>query len=150
MKERTLALEGIVQIGLLPQHRLAQGSVELSKFGGSWSMLVARLLLPGVFAAGDVTTVPTNKSSSPRAMARRAALSAFDHLIRHFGTFRSPSGRRRGPSLVVSAPTLRPCNTNAYQPHTPTRTVCVWSRLMDPNGRIDNRSHLSLIHKETT
>ena len=39
--------------------------------------------LPGVFAAGDVTTVPYKQIVIAAGEGAKAALSAFDHLIRH-------------------------------------------------------------------
>ena len=39
--------------------------------------------LPGVFAAGDATTVPYKQIIIAAGEGAKAALSAFDHLIRH-------------------------------------------------------------------
>ena len=38
--------------------------------------------LPGVFAAGDVTTVPYKQIVIAMGEGSKASLSAFDHLIR--------------------------------------------------------------------
>jgi alkyl hydroperoxide reductase subunit F len=38
--------------------------------------------VPGVFAAGDVTTVPYKQIIIASGEGSKAALSAFDHLIR--------------------------------------------------------------------
>ena len=38
--------------------------------------------LPGVFAAGDVTTVPFKQITIATGDGAKAALGAFDHLIR--------------------------------------------------------------------
>jgi len=39
--------------------------------------------LPGVFAAGDVTTTPYKQIIIAMGDGSKAALGAFDHLIRH-------------------------------------------------------------------
>jgi alkyl hydroperoxide reductase subunit F len=39
--------------------------------------------VPGVFAAGDCTTVPFKQIVIAAGDGAKAALSAFDHLIRH-------------------------------------------------------------------
>ena len=41
-----------------------------------------RTSVPGVFAAGDVTTVPFKQIVIAMGEGSKAALSAFDHLIR--------------------------------------------------------------------
>ena len=80
---RHIALEGIfVQIGLLPNTDWLRGSVELSSRG---EILVGRhqdTTVPGVFAAGDVTDVPYKQIIIAMGEGSKAALSAFDHLIR--------------------------------------------------------------------
>ena len=80
---RQLALEGIfVQIGLLPNTQWLQGTVELSKFGEIVVDSHGRTNVPGVFAAGDVTTVPYKQIIIAAGEGAKAALGAFDHLIR--------------------------------------------------------------------
>ena len=82
--EHTLALEGIfVQIGLLPNTDWIKGTVELSKFGEIVVNARGETSVPGVFAAGDVTTVPYKQIIIAAGDGAKAALSAFDHLIRH-------------------------------------------------------------------
>ncbi|WP_049326141.1 alkyl hydroperoxide reductase subunit F, partial [Stutzerimonas stutzeri] len=52
-------LEGIfVQIGLLPNSEWLKGTLELSRFGEIIVDAKGQTSIPGVFAAGDVTTVP--------------------------------------------------------------------------------------------
>ncbi|MGV2837522.1 FAD-dependent oxidoreductase, partial [Pseudomonas shirazensis] len=54
-----IALEGIfVQIGLLPNTDWLKGTVELSPRGEIIVDAKGQTNIPGVFAAGDVTTVP--------------------------------------------------------------------------------------------
>ena len=77
------ALEGIfVQIGLLPNTDWLKGTVELSKFGEIVVDAHGRTNVPGVFAAGDCTTVPYKQIIIAAGDGAKAALSAFDHLIR--------------------------------------------------------------------
>lgn len=91
-EERTLALEGIfVQIGLLPNTDWLKGSVELSKFGEIVVNARGETSVPGVFAAGDVTTVPYKQIIIAAGDGAKAALSAFDHLIRHSAPSEAPA-----------------------------------------------------------
>ncbi len=78
-----VALEGIfVQIGLLPNTDWLKGSVELTRFDEVQVDSHARTDVPGVFAAGDCTTVPYKQIVIAAGDGAKAALSAFDHLIR--------------------------------------------------------------------
>lgn len=81
--EHTLAVEGVfVQIGLLPNTDWLKGTVELSKFGEIKVDAHGQTSLPGVFAAGDVTTVPYKQIIIAMGEGSKAALGAFDYLIR--------------------------------------------------------------------
>ncbi len=76
-------LEGVfVQIGLVPNTEFLKGTVELSKFGEIVVDAKGHTNLPGVFAAGDCTTVPFKQIVIAAGEGAKAALSAFDHLIR--------------------------------------------------------------------
>jgi len=78
-----LDLEGIfVQIGLLPNTEWLKGSIELSPRGEVEIDDHGRTSVPGVFAAGDCTTVPFKQIVISLGAGATAALSAFDHLIR--------------------------------------------------------------------
>jgi alkyl hydroperoxide reductase subunit F len=58
-KEHLVPLEGVfVQIGLVPNTDWLKGTVELSKFGEIVVDAKGHTNVPGVFAAGDCTTVP--------------------------------------------------------------------------------------------
>jgi alkyl hydroperoxide reductase subunit F len=82
--ERTVPLEGVfVQIGLVPNTEWLRGTVELSKFGEILIDAKGHTNVPGVFAAGDCTTVPYKQIVIAAGAGATAALSAFDHLIRH-------------------------------------------------------------------
>jgi len=79
----TLELEGIfVQIGLLPNTEWLKGTLELSPRGEIVIDERGQTSLPGVFAAGDATTVPYKQIVIAMGAGSTAALSAFDHLIR--------------------------------------------------------------------
>jgi alkyl hydroperoxide reductase subunit F len=71
-----------VQIGLLPNTTWLKGTVELSKFGEIVVDAHGRTSVPGVFAAGDATTVPYKQIIIATGDGAKAALGAFDHLIR--------------------------------------------------------------------
>ena len=76
-------LEGIfVQIGLLPNTEWLKGAVDLSPRGEIIVDDRGQTSLPGVFAAGDATTVPYKQIVIAMGEGSKAALSAFDHLIR--------------------------------------------------------------------
>jgi len=76
-------LEGIfVQIGLLPNSDWLKGTVNLSRFGEIEVDAKGQTNIPGVFAAGDVTTVPYKQIVIALGEGAKASLSAFDHLIR--------------------------------------------------------------------
>lgn len=79
----TVALEGIfVQIGLVPNTDWLKGSVNLSARGEIEIDTRGATNLPGVFAAGDATTVPFKQIIIAMGAGATAALGAFDHLIR--------------------------------------------------------------------
>jgi alkyl hydroperoxide reductase subunit F len=79
----TLELEGIfVQIGLLPNTEWLKGTLELSPRGEIVIDERGQTSMPGVFAAGDATTVPYKQIVIAMGAGSTAALSAFDHIIR--------------------------------------------------------------------
>ncbi|MDP3813967.1 alkyl hydroperoxide reductase subunit F [Pseudomonas sp.] len=80
---RTIELEGIfVQIGLLPNSDWLKGVIELSPRGEIIVDAKGGTNVPGIFAAGDVTTVPYKQIVIAVGEGAKASLSAFDHLIR--------------------------------------------------------------------
>ena len=81
--EHHIELAGVfVQIGLVPNTEFLKGTVELSPFGEIMVDAKGHTNLPGVFAAGDCTTVPFKQIVIAAGDGAKAALSAFDHLIR--------------------------------------------------------------------
>ena len=81
--EHRVELEGIfVQIGLLPNTDFLKGTVELSRFGEVVVDAKGQTSVPGIYAAGDCTTVPYKQIIIAMGEGAKASLSAFDHLIR--------------------------------------------------------------------
>ncbi len=82
--DHELELDGIfVQIGLLPNTEWLQGAVDLSSRGEIMIDNAGATNLPGVFAAGDATTVPYKQIVIALGAGANAALGAFDYLIRN-------------------------------------------------------------------
>jgi len=80
---QTLALQGIfVQIGLVPNSDFLGDAVERTRFGEIVINAKGETNVPGIFAAGDVTTVPYKQIIVAMGEGAKAALSAFDYLIR--------------------------------------------------------------------
>ena len=80
---RTLELAGVfVQIGLVPNTDWLKGTVKLSPRGEIEIDARGQTSVPGVFAAGDCTTVPYKQIVVAVGEGAKASLSAFDHLIR--------------------------------------------------------------------
>jgi NADH-dependent peroxiredoxin subunit F len=82
-ESKHVALEGVfIQIGLVPNSDWLKGSVNLSKYGEIEINNHNATSLPGVFAAGDVTTIPYKQIVIAMGEGSNAALGAFDYLIR--------------------------------------------------------------------
>ena len=82
-EEQLIELAGVfVQIGLVPNTEWLKGTLELSRFGEIEVDAKGHTSLPGVFAAGDCTTVPFKQIVIAAGDGSKAALSAFDFLIR--------------------------------------------------------------------
>ena len=95
---RHIELEGIfVQIGLLPNTDWLKGTLNLSRFGEIEIDAKGQTSLPGIFAAGDCTTVPYKQIIIAMGAGATASLSAFDHLIR------SSAPAPKQPAVVQSA-----------------------------------------------
>ncbi|MGM0982035.1 MAG: alkyl hydroperoxide reductase subunit F [Pseudomonadota bacterium] len=82
---RKVELEGVfVQIGLVPNTEWLQDSpIELSERGEIVVDAHGMTSVPGIFAAGDVTTVPYKQIVIAMGEGSKAALGAFDYIIRH-------------------------------------------------------------------
>ena len=80
---KTIELEGIfVQIGLVPNTEWLKGTLALSARGEIEVDAHGATSLPGVFAGGDATTTPYKQIIIALGEGSKAALSAFDYLIR--------------------------------------------------------------------
>jgi alkyl hydroperoxide reductase subunit F len=82
-EDKRIDLEGVfVQIGLVPNTEWLKGTLELSRHGEIVVDAKGQTSVPGVFAAGDATTVPFKQIIIAAGDGAKAALGAFDHLIR--------------------------------------------------------------------
>ncbi len=80
---RNVELAGVfVQIGLVPNTDWLKGTVRLSPRGEVEVDARGQTSVPGVFAAGDCTTVPYKQIVIAVGEGAKASLSAFDYLIR--------------------------------------------------------------------
>ncbi|BBK35339.1 alkyl hydroperoxide reductase subunit F [Allostella sp. ATCC 35155] len=81
---KRVELEGIfVQIGLVPNTEWLKGAIELSPRGEIEVDARGQTSGIGIFAAGDATTVPYKQIVIAMGEGSKAALSAFDYLIRN-------------------------------------------------------------------
>ena len=80
---KRVELDGIfVQIGLVPNTEWLKGAIALSPRGEIEVDARGAASAPGLFAAGDATTVPYKQIVIAMGEGAKAALSAFDYLIR--------------------------------------------------------------------
>ncbi|MBB3349719.1 alkyl hydroperoxide reductase subunit F [Sphingomonas sp. BK069] len=78
-----IELEGIfVQIGLVPNTEWLLDAIALTPHGEIEVDHRGETSVPGIFGAGDVTTVPFKQIVIAMGEGSKASLSAFDHLIR--------------------------------------------------------------------
>ncbi|MEM7217347.1 MAG: alkyl hydroperoxide reductase subunit F [Pseudomonadota bacterium] len=78
----TLGLDGVfVQIGLLPNSQCVDGQLELTRHKEIVIDEKCRTSVDGVYACGDVTTVPYKQISVAMGEGAKAALAAFEYLL---------------------------------------------------------------------
>ena len=78
-KSVTLDLEGVfIQIGLLPNTNFVKESIELTKFGEIVVDHKGHTNVPGIYAAGDVTTTPFKQIIIAMGEGAKVALAAFE------------------------------------------------------------------------
>ena len=92
-----------VQIGLVPNTEWLQGTVALTRHGEIVIDERCATGMAGVFAAGDATTVPYKQIVIAAAEGAKAALSAFDHLIRLPSPRANTAPTREGPEAPQTA-----------------------------------------------
>lgn len=79
-----LDLNGVfVQIGLVPNSQFAKGVVEMSQHGEIIIDERCKTSEEGIFACGDVTTVPYKQIVISMGEGSKASLSAFEYLLTH-------------------------------------------------------------------
>ncbi len=79
---KSLPLDGVfVQIGLLPNSEFVKETVALSKFGEIVVDAKGRTNVPGIYAAGDVTTTPFKQIVIAMGEGAKVALAVFEDRI---------------------------------------------------------------------
>jgi alkyl hydroperoxide reductase subunit F len=77
-------LSGVfVQIGLVPNSQFLKGVVDLSQYGEVIVDHKCNTSESGIFACGDVTTVPYKQIVISMGEGSKAALAAFEYLLTH-------------------------------------------------------------------
>lgn len=78
-KENRRSVDGVfIQIGLIPNSGFAKNVLELTKFGEITVDAKGRTSVPGIYAAGDVTTTPFKQIIIAMGEGAKAALTAFE------------------------------------------------------------------------
>ncbi|MEL7297438.1 MAG: FAD-dependent oxidoreductase, partial [Pseudomonadota bacterium] len=81
---KTIDLSAVfVQIGLVPNSAFLKDVVELSQYGEVVINEKAETSAAGIFACGDVTTVPYKQIVIALGEGSKAALTAFEYLVMH-------------------------------------------------------------------
>lgn len=82
-QEKHLSVDGVfVQIGLSPNSDMVKGVVEINERGEIVVDCACRTSVEGIFAAGDVTSVPYKQIIIAAGEGAKAALSACDYVLR--------------------------------------------------------------------
>ena len=77
-----ISLDGVfVQIGLVPNSQFVEGTVELSKYGEIVVNDKCETSTPGIYACGDVTTVPYKQIIISMGEGAKASLAGFEYLL---------------------------------------------------------------------
>lgn len=80
--EKTIPIDGIfIQIGLAPNSGIVRGLVDVNRFGEIVVDEKCRTSTKGIYAAGDVTTVPWKQIVISMGEGAKAALAAFEDKI---------------------------------------------------------------------
>jgi alkyl hydroperoxide reductase subunit F len=82
-KTHQLEVDGVfVQIGLLPNTQFLKDVIELTRFGEIVVDAKGRTSVPGIYAAGDVTTIPFKQIVMALGDGAKVALTAFEDRMR--------------------------------------------------------------------
>jgi alkyl hydroperoxide reductase subunit F len=82
-EERRIPAEGVlVELGLVPASHIVAGLVRTNPQGAIMIDAQNQTSRPGIFAAGDVTNVPPEQHLIAIGEGAKAALSAFEYLLR--------------------------------------------------------------------
>ena len=83
-ESKELSVQGVfIEIGLLPNSEFVSNLVQLNRWGEIIVDCGCRTNVPGVFGAGDVTSVPEKQISVAIGEGSKAALSAYKYLLMH-------------------------------------------------------------------
>jgi NADH-dependent peroxiredoxin subunit F len=86
-KIESLEVDGVfVQIGLLPNTQFVKGLIDLTPYGEIIVDAKGRTSLPGIYAAGDVTTVPFKQIVIAMGDGAKVALTAFEDRLHEAAT----------------------------------------------------------------
>ncbi len=78
-----IALDGVfVQIGLVPNSQFVKGTVDLTNYGEIIVNEKCETSTPGIYACGDVTTVPYKQIIISMGEGAKASLSGFEYLLK--------------------------------------------------------------------
>ena len=81
-EDKKLNVEGVfIEAGLIPNSEIFRDTLETNKLGEIVIDNMCRTNIAGVFACGDVTTVPFKQVIIAAGEGAKAALSAYDYLI---------------------------------------------------------------------
>lgn len=97
-----LALDGVfVQIGLVPNSEFVDGVVERSRYGEIVINEKCETSTPGIYACGDVTTVPYKQIVISMGEGAKASLAAFEYLLANSKVWESNSDEIETPKQAA-------------------------------------------------
>jgi alkyl hydroperoxide reductase subunit F len=100
-EERLMDLDGIfIQIGLSPNSVIFKETLATNRFGEIEIDACCRTNQPGIYAAGDVTTVPYKQIIISMGEGAKAALSAFNDLITNSTSHSEISDKSAPPPIA--------------------------------------------------
>jgi len=81
---KTITLDGVfIQIGLIPNSQFVRDLLRLSKYGEIEIDTKCRTNVAGIYAAGDVTSVPFKQIIISMGEGAKAGLAAFEDMVLH-------------------------------------------------------------------